>query len=154
MHRPKIMIFINFQKIKQNSRKIICRCSLALRVPPVVTRLTVHRWLHIPARSLGQAGRPIKSYGLATFGVAVLGILLFVFNENLRDQINRYDLDFHQGASLYIHCAWRTACRGACFIKKITRCSRKIKKCKRSCSTSSLAVTRLTVYRQLQILEE
>ena len=64
-----------------------------------------------------------------------------------------YDLDFHQGTSLYIHCAWRATCRGASFFEKITRFSRKIKNFSNKAALRvPLAVTRLTVYRQLHIM--
>ena len=121
------------RKIKDFSSKA------ALRVPLAVTRLTVYR-------------RQLHIYGLATFGVAVLVIALVDFNKNLGHQINSYDLDFHQGASLYIHCARRTTCRWVSKTEKIMKFQRKIKNfSSKAALRVSLAVTRLTVYRQLHI---
>ena len=63
----------------------------ALRVFPAVTRLTVYRWLHIPAQMVWAPGLAGKNLLFLNLNLDVLAMLLFVCHMLLYDQINSYE---------------------------------------------------------------
>ena len=134
------------------------RTWFAQRVSPPVTMLTVYRWLQVPRRVIGRALNPEHMWNKWRFGRRFLLLLL-------------YDLDGRanwSGESLYLAAckvSWRSMhlvksyerfkfFRNSYFLHFPMYClyfAGFCRICKKACSSRSPAVTRLTVYRRLQV---
>ena len=116
---------------------IISSCKLALRVPPAVTRLTVYRWLHIPAQNTWPGGPA---------GNELVKIYLFLWIVGKGDD---HALAAFIFALFQMFGFARTLVEisvAICFL--FTRCDIIISSCKLALQVPP-AVTRLTVYRWL-----